>query len=161
MNLMTTAFNKVLTLILGKHLSLRLGFYNPPGISPNNLIVHSFIYGIDDRDEGDAAAETENVLFLTGDLSITPLPPDDEWILELARLVSDLLTERTSKGWAMAISKEHLSLQFSFSHQAHSDIVTYGRCIDCTERTRVSDLKALAEEMIIYTVYAYKERNQR
>ncbi len=54
MTTITTAIHKLLTLILGQRLALRLGFYNPPHISPNNLIVHSYIHSID------GVKETEN-----------------------------------------------------------------------------------------------------
>jgi hypothetical protein len=45
---------RLLVRLLGKRLALRLRVYRPKNISPNNIVVYSYIYGIDDVyvDEG-------------------------------------------------------------------------------------------------------------
>lgn len=48
---MSKLFERLFVFLLGQRLALRLRLYTPEHISPNNKVIHSYIYGVDDQDE--------------------------------------------------------------------------------------------------------------
>lgn len=55
---MTKLIERLFVFLLGKHLALRLRLYVPEGISPDNKVVYSYIYGIDDQERAAAGASS-------------------------------------------------------------------------------------------------------
>lgn len=59
---MNKLIGKIARVILGQHLAMRLRLYTPDNISPENKIVFSWIWGVDDmvdEDENEIPSDLE------------------------------------------------------------------------------------------------------